>query len=100
MFRSCRLLAALAVCFGVALSAPARAKDDVVPEARAKTEGPEARNKTELIIGINQFPATFHPNIESMLAKTYVLDMATRPFTAYDADWKLVCLLCETLPTI
>lgn len=76
-----RLLAALALGLGLALSAPARAKD-------------------ELIIGINQFPATFHPNIESMLAKTYVLDMATRPFTAYDANWKLVCMLCETLPTL
>lgn len=75
-----RLLAALMLlCLG--LAAPARAKD-------------------ELVIGINQFPATFHPNIESMLAKTYILDMASRPFTAYDAQWKLVCMLCETLPTL
>lgn len=76
-----RLLAALALCAGMIAPAAARAKDD-------------------LVIGINQFPATFHPNIESMLAKTYVLDMATRPFTAFDADWKLVCMLCETLPTL
>jgi peptide/nickel transport system substrate-binding protein len=26
--------------------------------------------------------------------------MATRPITAYDAEWKLVCMLCETLPTL
>lgn len=76
-----RLLAALALCVGAIAPATAHAKD-------------------ELVIGINQFPATFHPNIESMLAKTYVLDMAMRPFTAFDADWKLVCLLCETLPTL
>ena len=73
------LAAALMVSMG--LAAPALAKD-------------------ELVIGINQFPATFHPNIESMLAKTYILDMAMRPFTAYDAEWKLVCMLCETLPTL
>ncbi|NQU62012.1 MAG: peptide ABC transporter substrate-binding protein [Rhodospirillales bacterium] len=35
-----------------------------------------------------------------MLAKTYVLSMTRRPLTAYDKDWKLVCMLCVTLPTI
>lgn len=79
MTRPLHLLAAVMLCIG--LATPARAKD-------------------ELVIGINQFPATFHPNIESMLAKTYILDMAMRPFTAYDAQWKLVCMLCETLPTL
>jgi peptide/nickel transport system substrate-binding protein len=54
----------------------------------------------ELVIGITQYPSTFHPNIDSMLAKTYVLSFTRRPFTAYDADWKLVCMLCVTLPTI
>ena len=54
----------------------------------------------ELVIGITQYPSTFHPNIDSMLAKTYVLSFTRRPFTAYDKDWKLVCMLCVTLPTI
>jgi peptide/nickel transport system substrate-binding protein len=54
----------------------------------------------ELVIGITQYPSTFHPNIDSMLAKTYVLSFTRRPFTAYDKDWKLVCMLCETLPSI
>ena len=35
-----------------------------------------------------------------MAAKSYVLGMAMRPFTVYDADWKLVCLLCTELPSI
>ena len=35
-----------------------------------------------------------------MLAKTYILAMTRRPFTIYDVDWKNVCLLCITLPTI
>src|SRR5690606_35772617 len=49
---------------------------------------------------ITQFPSTFHPNIDAMLAKSYVLGMVRRPFTVYDADWQLVCMLCTELPTI
>lgn len=56
--------------------------------------------KDELTIGITQFPSTFHPNIDSMMAKTYILAMTRRPFTAFDKNWKLVCLLCTKLPTI
>ncbi len=61
---------------------------------------PARAEKDELVIGITQFPSTFNPNIDSMLAKSYVLAMARRPFTAYDADWRLVCMLCTHLPTI
>ncbi len=53
-----------------------------------------------LTIGINQFPAHLHPDIEPMMAKTYVLAMATRPMTAYDDQWQPICLLCETFPTV
>jgi peptide/nickel transport system substrate-binding protein len=35
-----------------------------------------------------------------MAAKSYILAMAQRPFTAYDADWQLICMLCTELPTI
>ncbi len=68
---------ALALCLlaSLALALP--------PAARAAA-------KDELIIGMTQFPSTFHPNIDSMLAKTYVLSMARRPFTVHDKDWKLV----------
>ena len=65
----------------------------------AKAEA-KARAKDHLVIGITQFPSTFHPNIDSMLAKTYILAMTRRPFTIYDAEWKNICLLCRTLPTI
>ncbi|MEE8517312.1 MAG: ABC transporter substrate-binding protein, partial [Alphaproteobacteria bacterium] len=60
----------------------------------------EAKARDQLIIGMTQFPATLNPNIESMLAKTYVLDMTRRPFTVHDQSWKLICMLCVTLPTI
>jgi peptide/nickel transport system substrate-binding protein len=53
-----------------------------------------------LTIGMIQFPATFNPNIDTMLAKTYLLSMALRPFTIFDAHWQLVCMLCTELPTL
>lgn len=59
-----------------------------------------AQPRDTLTIGITQYPSTFHPNIESMVAKSYVLGFARRPLTAYDADWRLTCLFCETLPTL
>ena len=62
--------------------------------------GPARAAKDELVIGITQFPSTFNPNIDSMLAKSYVLGMTRRPFTVFDADWQLVCMLCTELPTI
>ena len=60
----------------------------------------EKESKDSLVIGITQFPSTFHPNIDAMLAKTYILALTRRPLTAYDADWQLVCMLCVKLPTI
>lgn len=59
-----------------------------------------ARPSDELAIGIIQFPSTLHPSIESMAAKVYVLSMARRPLTTYDADWRLICMLCVELPSI
>ena len=53
-----------------------------------------------LTIGMSQFPSTLHPSIDSMLAKSYVLGLTQRPFTTYDQNWELVCLLCTELPTL
>ncbi len=60
---------------------------------------PAAAARDRLVIGITQFPSTLHPAIDSMMAKTYVLRMALRPVTAFDHDWKLVCVLCTELPS-
>jgi peptide/nickel transport system substrate-binding protein len=65
----------------------------------ALVPGESRASKEELVIGITQFPSTLHPNIDSMAAKSYVLGMAQRPFTAYDHDWELACFLCTELPT-
>ncbi|MCH7943795.1 MAG: peptide ABC transporter substrate-binding protein [Proteobacteria bacterium] len=64
----------------------------VAGEARAARD--------ELVIAMTQFPSTFSPVIDSMLAKSYVLGMTRRDFVAYDQDWELTCMLCVELPTI
>ncbi|MGI9436513.1 MAG: peptide ABC transporter substrate-binding protein [Geminicoccaceae bacterium] len=56
--------------------------------------------RDELVIGVAQFPSAFNPILESHVIQSYVLNMARRPFTTYDADWELVCLLCTELPTL
>jgi len=68
--------------------------------AAALFVAPIAAAKDALTIGFTQYPATLHPLIDSMAAKTYVLSMLRRPFTAYDAAWTLRCLLCVALPTV
>ena len=62
---------------------------------------PSATAATDtLTIGITQFPSTFHPAINLMAAKQYILAMTLRPVTDYGHDWKLRCFLCTELPTI
>jgi peptide/nickel transport system substrate-binding protein len=53
-----------------------------------------------LTIGITQFPSTLHPNIDSMLAKSYVQAMTLRPLTHYDQAWEVVCFLCTEVPSL
>ena len=57
-------------------------------------------NPKELTIGITQYPSTMHPNIESMVAKSYVRGMTARAITVYNHDWELECSLCVELPTL
>jgi peptide/nickel transport system substrate-binding protein len=59
-----------------------------------------AAEAPSLAIGITQYPSTFNPLIDVTSAKSFILNMALRPITAYDANWKLVCLLCTELPTL
>ena len=59
-----------------------------------------AQARDELVIGITQYPSTFNPNIDAMMAKSYLLAMARRPLMIYDHDWKLACVLCTEVPTI
>lgn len=56
--------------------------------------------KDELVLAMTQAPGTMNPVIGSMLAKSLIRNMIARPITAYDPDWKLVCLVCVELPSI
>jgi peptide/nickel transport system substrate-binding protein len=58
------------------------------------------QSRDTLTIGISQATSTFHPNIEAMLAKSYILGFARVPLTAYGPDWRPACLSCGTLPTL
>ena len=68
--------------------------------ALASPAGNRAWAKDELVLGMTQMPGTWNPIISSMLAKSLISNMTSRPVTAYDASWKLVCLVCTELPTI
>jgi peptide/nickel transport system substrate-binding protein len=57
-------------------------------------------NLKNLTIGLTQYPSTMHPNIESMVAKSYVRGMTARAITIFNHDWELACSLCVELPTI
>jgi len=63
----------------------------------ALTQDRPARD--ELVIGVSQFPQGFHPNLASHVVLSLIHGMTRRPFTVYDADWKLICLLCDELPS-
>ncbi len=56
--------------------------------------------REQLSIGITQYPSTLHPNIDSMVAKSYVLGFTRRPLVVRDAEWNLACLGCETVPSL
>ena len=58
-----------------------------------------AQTRDTLTIGLSTFPASLHPFTGSELVRNYILALGQRPLMAYDADWKLVCLLCTTVPT-
>ncbi|HEY1795204.1 MAG TPA: peptide ABC transporter substrate-binding protein [Stellaceae bacterium] len=58
-----------------------------------------AAEHTSLTIGVTQYPGTLNPNIDPLAAKGYVLGFTLRPFTVFDPEWKLVCLLCTTVPS-
>ncbi|WP_422035328.1 peptide ABC transporter substrate-binding protein [Reyranella sp.] len=68
--------------------------------ALASPAAVRAQAKDELVVAMTQMPGTWNPIISSMLAKSLIANMTARPVTAYDADWKLVCLVCTELPTI
>ncbi|MEZ5846208.1 MAG: peptide ABC transporter substrate-binding protein [Geminicoccaceae bacterium] len=56
--------------------------------------------RDRLVIGTTQYPSTFHPNIDSMAAKSYIHGLTHRPVTRDNAAWETQCYLCVKLPRI
>ena len=59
-----------------------------------------ARAKDELVLAMTQSPGTMNPLISSMLAKSLIHNMTARPITAYDANSRLICLVCTELASL
>lgn len=68
--------------------------------ALAATVGRAEPTNKQLTIGITQDFENLNPIISSMMASKYIYYIAGRQLVASDADWKLVCVLCTTLPTV
>ena len=81
----------------IGLLATAAGCSDNAAEPGAESQVPEP---TVLTIGMSQYPSTWHPIIDNLVAKSYVLAMVTRPLTHYDHSWRNACMLCEELPTL
>ena len=62
--------------------------------------GAAQADQKNLVIGVGQFPTSFHPNIASHVVLSFIHGMTRRPFTVYDQDWELVCMLCTELPSL
>lgn len=67
--------------------------------AAASAAAAATRADDELSIGVTQYASTLNPVIDQMFIKDYVLGAVDRPLVTYDADWKLVCMLCTELPS-
>ncbi|MDB5366764.1 MAG: peptide transporter [Rhodospirillales bacterium] len=55
--------------------------------------------RTQITIGVNQFPSNFHPSIDTTVAKQFVQGLVLRRLTIYGYDWTLECQLCTEIPT-
>ncbi|GBD40883.1 Oligopeptide-binding protein OppA [bacterium HR39] len=67
--------------------------------ALATARGAAAQGTRVLRIGISQYPATLHPNIDAMAAKSYVLGACMRPLTEFGPDWRPRTFLATELAT-
>ena len=75
-------------------------KSDDASQQSATAGAGNSGDDRELVIGITQYPSTMNPNVDSMVAKTYVRAMLMRGLTRFNHDWELECSLCVELPTL
>jgi peptide/nickel transport system substrate-binding protein len=62
--------------------------------------GGAVQAKSDLVIGVSQFPSNLNPDIDPETIKSYILGFATRSITAFDAEWQNICMLCTQVPTL
>ncbi|MBK1668376.1 hypothetical protein CKO28_10050 [Rhodovibrio sodomensis] len=92
-----RLLSRTLSCLAALGLLALAACDTGTGETSAKAGDGAARTLT---IAISQFPSTWHPMLDAMLAKSYLHGLSRRPVVAYGPDWELRCMLCTELPTL
>ena len=80
-----------------ALALVACGQNDDAAQQSAAANGSDDR---ELVIGMTQYPSTMNPNVDSMVAKSYVRAMLMRAVTRFNHAWELECNLCVELPTL
>ncbi len=82
-----------AVCASAQQTAAAR------PDAE-KSLAQERYARRELVIAVRQLPADLNPLFERTPEANFINGFLRRPVTAFDASWKLVCILCTEIPTV
>ncbi len=68
--------------------------------AAALSSATPARARDQLTIGVAQFPSSLNPYTDPEVIKGYVLGFAFRGVAGRDADWKQICFMCASLPTV
>ncbi len=64
------------------------------------TGGAGAQPRESLTIGMVQFPPDMHPYITNTSIKDYILLTARRAMTSFTRGGEVMCVMCETLPTL
>ena len=67
--------------------------------AIAASSAAQAQSTDRLAIGLGSFPATMHPLGGGQASRSYVLAVARRDVTRYDATWNIECQLCTEIPS-
>ena len=67
--------------------------------APAAAVSPKSRATDELVIGVIASPGSLHPNTTDT-GFAFIRALGHRHLAAPDDSWRVVCYLCETLPTL
>ncbi|RCK50329.1 hypothetical protein TH25_12080 [Thalassospira profundimaris] len=58
-----------------------------------------AKAEETLKIGISGYPETLHPAFSSSAVQSYILGFVRRQIMVYNHDWKIACMMCDTVPS-